>query len=67
MTKNSFVEEVTFKQNFNFILIRKTEAIPLCYLRLTKHCKNLQNNHFLPFLTQNGQKFVPNFLQIWYF
>ena len=37
-------------------------------LRLTNLSKNLENNSFLLFLTQNDrQKFSPNFLQIWYF
>ena len=56
------------KQNFNFQSLRKTEAILLPGMWLKDWLtKNLLNNHFSLFLTQNGEKFSSNFLQIWYF
>ena len=62
---------VFLRQNFNLQSLRRTEAILLpiyLTLGLTNLSKNLKNNSFLLFLTQNGrQKFSPNFLQMWYF
>ena len=56
----------SLKQNFNFQSVRNTEATLLPNLTLIQS-KNLKNNYFLLFLIQNGQRFCPNFLQMWVF